>query len=371
MRPIRVLFDQQIFLLQRFGGISRYFTQLIKTYLEHPELGVVPVVESKTTFNQHLSDELRSWGFSRDNSRTVAILRILLGLINRNKTRNTVDVAHLTFYLPGYFSRGKDIARVVTLFDMIPERVPAMGRLWNPHFQKRHFLNRADAVVSISETSTKDMFKDFGIFRPIPTTYLGVTEEFAPNLERIDGMNQTYFLYVGARGGYKDFRTALEAFADYSKASSGVHFVFVGGGKPTAQEERLFRALGISGYVSHITISDARLPQLYSNAAALIYPSVYEGFGLPLVEAMASGIPILASDTEINREIAQDIANYFAPGDASALAEGMQLILTNPSSQATKIEAGLVRSKNFTWLECARQTAEVYKDVLQKGKVGN
>jgi alpha-1,3-rhamnosyl/mannosyltransferase len=80
---------------------------------------------------------------------------------------------------------------------------------------------------------------------------------------------------------------------------------------------------------------------------------------------MASGIPILASDTEINREIAQDVANYFPTGNFSELASGIQAIMADPIGQRTKIEAGILRSKNFSWLQCARQTAEVYKAVMQ------
>jgi glycosyltransferase involved in cell wall biosynthesis len=367
MPPIRVLFDQQIFLLQSFGGISRYFTELIKTYIEHPELGIVPVVESKKTFNRHLSEELAAQGFSSDNSRFRSFLRIVFGgLLARNRKAET-DLCHLTFYLPGYFSRNKTLPKVVTLFDMIPERAPAKGKLWNPHFEKRQFLTQADAVVSISETSTKDMRREFGIERQTPTTYLGVSAEFAPNLEVLEGAPETYLLYVGARFGYKDAGTAISAFAKISESFPNLHLLFIGGGALSSREKKHFRQLGISAQVAQLAVSDSELPRIYSNAVALIYPSTYEGFGLPLVEAMASGIPILASDTEINREIARDVANYFPAGDFSALASGLQVILADPSSQRTKIEVGILRSKDFSWLECARQTAEVYKAVMQTG----
>ena len=367
MPPIRVLFDQQIFLLQSFGGISRYFTELIRTYLEHPELGIAPVVESKKTFNRHLSEELAPQGFSIGHSRFSAILRVLFGGLVNKQAPLSADLSHLTFYLPGYFSRNKTLPKVVTLFDMIPERVPAKGRLWNPHFEKRHFLTQAHAVVSISETSTKDMRREFGIERQIPTTYLGVSAEFAPNLEVLEGAPKTYLLYVGARFGYKDAETAIAAFAEISESFPDLHLLFIGGGALSPKEKKRFRQLGIAPQVAQLALPDSELPRVYSNAVALIYPSTYEGFGLPLVEAMASGIPILASDTEINREIAQDVANYFPTGNFSALVEGIQAILADPLGQRTKIEAGILRSKEFSWLQCARQTAEVYKAVMQTG----
>jgi alpha-1,3-rhamnosyl/mannosyltransferase len=136
-------------------------------------------------------------------------------------------------------------------------------------------------------------------------------------------------------------------------------------------EKKLLKALGLSRRVIPIDVSDSDLPKVYSNAVALIYTSVYEGFGLPLVEAMASGIPILASETEINREIVQEVANYFPAGDHLALAVGMKTILAEPGAQRAKIEAGVLRSKDFSWFECARQTAEVYKAVMQTGRTKN
>jgi glycosyltransferase involved in cell wall biosynthesis len=287
-------------------------------------------------------------------------------LLDRNQ-KTTADLSHLTFYLPGYFSRNKTLPKVVTLFDMIPERVPAKRRLWNPHFEKRHYLAQADAVVSISETSTKDMVKEFGINRQILTTYLGVSANFAPNLERLEGIPKRYLMYVGARSGYKDGGTAMSAFAQISESFPDLHLLFVGGGVLTRQEKNVIRKLGISNHVEQLAVSDSKLPQVYSNAIALIYPSRSEGFGLPLVEAMASGVPILASDTEINREIAQDVAEYFPAGNFSALAIGIRAILADPSGQRTKLNQGILRSNDFSWFECARQTAEVYKALIETG----
>jgi len=248
---------------------------------------------------------------------------------------------------------------------MIPEKTSSKGRLWSPHFFKRQYLTKADAVVSISVSSTKDMLREYEIHKDVPTTYLGVSANFAPNLERIEGTPASYFLYVGQRGGYKDSETALEAFAEISKLHPDVQLVFIGGGALTSKEKKQLSLFGISARVIQMSIADSELPRIYSNAIALIYTSKYEGFGLPLVEAMASGIPIVASDTEINREIAQEAAHYYPPGQALPLALALQGLIANPSTQQTKIKIGLERSKDFSWLNCAKQTAAVYRSVLQ------
>jgi glycosyltransferase involved in cell wall biosynthesis len=271
----------------------------------------------------------------------------------------------LTFYLPGYFRRNKNLPKVVTLYDMIPERTNQKGRLWNPHFAKRGFLKKAQAVISISNTSTTDMVSEFGIEKSVTTTYLGVSSNFSPDLPKLEGVPLSYFLYVGARGGYKDANTAIRALAKLTGVHQQTQLVFVGGGRLSSSEKALIDSLGVAGRVTQMTVPDADLPRLYSNAIGLAYTSLYEGFGLPLVEAMASGIAIIASDTAINREIAGTAANYYPAGDAAALADGIVSVLSDPSSQRTKIEEGLAKSVDFSWLECARQTAEVYRAVMQ------
>jgi len=365
MPPIRVLFDQQIFLLQRFGGISRYFTELIKVFLEHPELGVLPIVESKRTHNRHLSEELSSWGFSENHSRIGTLQQVLFGTLKNSKRMIEADLAHLTFYLPGYFRRYRELPKVVTIYDMIPEKTNSKGRLWNPHFFKRQYITKADALVSISNTSAKDMLQEYGLEKNVPTTYLGVSSDFAPNLKRLDEIPNPYFLYIGARSGYKDADTAIKAFATISRSYPDVYLVFVGGGPLTFKEKGQFRRLGITSKVIQTYAADSELPRIYSNAISLVYTSTYEGFGLPLVEAMASGIPIVASDTEVNREIAQNAANYFPTSQPSYLADTLHGLLSNQSGQETKIKLGLERSKDFSWFNCAQQTAEVYRSALQ------
>lgn len=364
-RPIKVLFDQQIFLLQKFGGISRYFTELIKTFHEHPELGVIPVVEKKNTYNAHLSEELSHLGFFAGHSKASRMVEILAGATIFRNQDIKADLVHLTFYLPGYFGRNRALPKVVTLHDMIPEKSFSRRRLWNPHFNKRENIVRADAVVSVSKASTADMKHQFGIDRHIPTTYLGVSPRFSANLVKLSQLPSRYFLYVGSRKGYKDSHTALNAFARVCEKHADINLVFLGGGRFSSEEHRHLKSLGISEKVTQWDVSDEDLPRAYSNAIALLYPSIHEGFGLPLVEAMSSEIPVIASDTAINREIAGGAGAFFPVGNSSEMADLMKTVLTEPNAQMTKIRIGLELSKKFSWLECAKQTAEVYKGLIQ------
>jgi glycosyltransferase involved in cell wall biosynthesis len=193
-----------------------------------------------------------------------------------------------------------------------------------------------------------------------------VSEEFGPNLPRCKGAPPNYFLFVGARGGYKSAQLAISAFASLPKSENTPQRVFAGGGPLSKKELTYISKLGVEAQVLQMSVSDAELPLLYSNSVALLYPTTHEGFGLPLVEAMASGVPIVAADTPINLEIAGDVANYFRVGNAGSMAQQMMSVMLNQESQRHKIVEGLNRSKSFTWLECARKTAEVYKALMRE-----
>lgn len=365
-RPIRVLFDQQIFMLQRIGGISRYFTELAREFKDNPNLGIEPVFEYTRSLNEHLSQGLDHLGFRGDMNRLRSLGTLLFGWsLNRNP-RIEADLVHLTFYLPGFLGRHKSKPKVATLYDMIPENTPKGSRLWNPHFSKRKVMAMAAALVSISNSSTEDMTRQYDVTRDVTTTYLGVGKNFKPGLLRPRSAPKRYFLYVGAREGYKDAKTVLRAFSILLQNQADIDLVFVGGGGFTTQEAKLLHVLGISEKTHQSFVPDADLPALYSNSLGLLYSSRYEGFGLPLVEAMASGIPIIASDTRINNEICGPVGTYFPPGDEKILSEAMKQVLNQPASHSDKVEAGLELAKSFTWYECALRTAQVYRSVMSK-----
>ncbi len=367
-RPLRVLYDEQIFLLQEYGGISRYFTELIKAFDANPSLGVQPILASSTVRNQYLLRETKSFNLRQVKSKFASILHLVVQMLLARRTNEQVDLVHQTFYLPGFFTRFKGHPRALTLFDMIPEKVQSPKRLWNPHFAKRHVLRKADVIFSISESSTRDMYSEYGEHGAVTTTYLGVGSEYRPSLSTLEGQPKNYFLFVGNRDGYKDCELAIRSFSKIVSNTSGAVLLLVGGGSLKRYENELIERLGLRDSILQFSYSAQELPNIYSNAKGLIYPSRYEGFGLPLVEAMASGIPILASGTPINLEIAADCATYFTVGDESALSELMLQLSQNPISFRAKIEAGKVRAKYFTWEKCAELTAAGYRRAIEKQK---
>ena len=365
---IRVAYDEQIFLLQRSGGISRYFTELVGQFRLSPELGIEPVVLGafrNTVTQSGTSGAANAFG---KVGRLRIIFRLTRALVSKRYKSSGYDVLHLTFYLPCFLERLPNLPKVVTLFDMIPELTQPGTR--NPHFQKKMYLSRADAVISISSTATSDMSRVYGFRFPVTTTHLGVSESFRPGLEPLSGLNSDYFIFVGDRGGYKNWKLAMQAFSGVAESHPGINLVLVGGGRLSASERRTLRVLGIRNRVHPRPATDSDLARLYSNAKALIYPSTMEGFGLPLVEAMASGIPIVALSSASSLEVCGEIPVYFEKNTVEDIRQAMFTVLRKTDDINSRIEAGLRRAKRYTWYNCARATAKVYQSLVKERVVG-
>ncbi len=237
---------------------------------------------------------------------------------------------------------------VLTVQDLSFEREPGLMGLKDRLTFKlvvRRSVNRAARVVAISERTKRDLVELYGVDPArIVVTPLGVDAVFSPGDEHDD-----FLLFVGAIQERKDPRAAALAAREL-----GRRLVVVGPAKDEALADEL-RGLGaeLRGYVDR-----EELARLYRTAACLVFPSRYEGFGLPVLEAMASGTPVVAAPDEAVREVADGAVQYAEPG---GLAAAVQEALARRDELAG---AGIERARRFTWAETARRTAEVYGEVL-------
>jgi glycosyltransferase involved in cell wall biosynthesis len=235
---------------------------------------------------------------------------------------------------------------VVTIHDLHFERDPSvMGLADRVTFKLvvPRAVRRADHVLAVSERTKRDLVELYGVAPgKVTVTPHGVDPAFTPG----DGSHDGYLLFVGAVQERKDPLAALEA-AD----AAGLPLVVAGPEKePELARELRARGADVRGWVEK-----PELAELYRRAAALILPSRYEGFGVPALEAMASGTPVVLSDDEALREVAGDAGIY---GD---LADAVRTALADRDRYA---RAGLERAAHFTWEESARRTADVYRQVL-------
>jgi glycosyltransferase involved in cell wall biosynthesis len=174
------------------------------------------------------------------------------------------------------------------------------------------------------------------------------------------GSGRPYLLYVGMRTFHKNFDVVARAMA---RAHPDLELVLAGGGPLTSAEQMRLQELGLADRVRQLTPSDEDLRALYRSALAFVFSSRYEGFGLPVIEAMASGCPTLLASTAVFREIAGDDAEYFAPDDEDALAAAIDRMVDDDSHRTSLIARGRLRAAEFTWTRTAAATAAAYRAV--------
>jgi glycosyltransferase involved in cell wall biosynthesis len=351
--PIRVRFDAQAFAAERRGGITNYFAHLIREFVLDPGLGVQVVGLPILTANTHALD----LGVGRRPRLVPARSRSLRAVNALRQAPVRADVVHSTFYFREHLTR--TAKRVVTVHDMIPERFPEMFPLGDPHLHKQGHVRQADAVVCVSAATRDDLLHFVpDVAAPVFITPLGVDAVDPQQPSRSGhGQQQPTVLFVGKRGYYKDFDVLVAALREIPEA----RLVLVGGGLLTEQERVLVANARLAGRIVHVTPDDAGLREQYRSATALVFPSRYEGFGLPALEAMSAGCPAVLADTPALREVAGATAEYFPPGDAPALAGVLQRLLDDPARRAAMSVAGRDRAAAFTWRRTAELTAEAYR----------
>jgi glycosyltransferase involved in cell wall biosynthesis len=353
---MRVLYDYQAF-MQRAGGVSRYFADLIGALNDIDGFeGVVPPFFSDNEFLESRMTFLTGHHFKGKER--------IMGAVNRmregHELKQPFDVFHPTYYHPYFLPRLRR-PFVVTVHDMIHElfsgeQVRDDGTARN----KRKLCAGAAKIITASQRTKADLCSLLRIpetrVRVIPhATRLRYSGE--PRLVR-----QPYLLYVGARDGYKNFATFLKA-AGQVLSRDGVELVCVGGGIFTRTERDAMRTNGLSGRVHHfLAPASAHLASLYHFASLFCYPSLYEGFGIPLLEAFSCGCPVAASNTSSIPEVAGDAAELFEPGHADSIAAALDRVLSDSVHAACLVAKGSRRLRSFSWERSARQTLDVYRE---------
>jgi glycosyltransferase involved in cell wall biosynthesis len=281
-----------------------------------------------------------------------------------------VDLFHATDHLLPYFRR---IKSVFTLHDLIflfhPETHKPLNR-WFLTLMMPRFLRAADAVIAVSECTKRDAIRFYGIpEEKITVIYEGVNPRFRPaSPEAIAAVRARYnlpehfILYVGTIEPRKNLTALLEAF-HHLLATHDLRLVFVG--KKGWLYEGFFRRLRELGLEDRVIftgyVPDEDLPAIYSAADLFVFPSLYEGFGLPVLEAMACGTPVVCSNTSCLPEVAGDAALLVDPADVRALAGAMERALTDEALRVTLRARVMGKARGFTWEQAAQKTLMVYQ----------
>lgn len=364
---MKVLYDDQAFAMQRQGGVSRYVAELINAFRRDPGLGVEPVALVARTANRHALD--------------LGIAKPALALANRQRPQRwanrlvhrrlpAADLLHLSYFDAKLLQRAKrsGCPIAVTVHDMIPEKFPDRFPQGNPHVGKADAVRAADVVLCVSESTRADVLDVYSDLRAVVTvTHLAASGRFTPGLPRVPGLPSSYVLFVGSRSGYKDFGVLAGAFGLVARQRPDLGLVAVGGGAFSAAERAAFADHGVADRVCQVELDDDGLAAAYSNAQAFVCCSRYEGFGIPAVEAMASGAPVVLAETSSLPEVGGDAALYFAPGAADELAERLCQLLGDEAERERRVAASLQQAQRFSWAATAQATAAAYRLALRGG----
>lgn len=364
-------FDHQIFVLQEFGGISRYFCSLARELSRHA--GVRARIIAPLHINAYLRgsamNDLRLGQFAprRSKARRFLISAASSALFRPLSRAMRPDVVHETYYSTRA-TCGLRVPRVLTVYDMIHELFPESFASYDlTARRKASAVKRADHVLCISESTRRDLLERHGLPEDrVSVTHLGCDSlpEVGPDVRELIG-DGAYLLYVGARSKYKNFSGLLEAYAASAWLRDNFRLVCFGGGPLTIKERSRIRELSIPEVsVVQLGGGDDWLATLYRNAAAFIYPSLYEGFGIPPLEAMSTGCAVICSQTSSIPEVVGDAGEFFDPRQVDSIRAAIERVLQSSGYRQTLIERGRVRHQQFTWKRCASETLDIYRRLV-------
>lgn len=365
---MRIAYDPQIFSAQRYGGVSRYVCEIASRIAKEPSVQVSVIAPMYiNAYLEELPSELVLGFQAFDANRLHMFQRGLSVIIGDIMLRiKGPDIIHETYYFP-YPLGPRRARRVLTIHDMISEKFASHS----PHSErmaryKALAAERADHVIFVSESTRRDAIDILGL-SPEKTSVIyhgfnliGIEKGRADDLTL--PTSSPFMLYVGKRGGYKNFSRLLQAYASSPQLRVEYDLVCFGGGGLNADELATIQKLGLdSSRVMQLAGNDQLLARLYESASAFVYPSLYEGFGIPPLEAMAHDCPVICSNTSSIPEVVGDAGEYFEPNDIDSMRIAIERVVGAIDYQTKLIERGRTRLKYFSWDRCALETFDIYK----------
>jgi glycosyltransferase involved in cell wall biosynthesis len=359
---MRIAYDHQIFSQQAYGGISRYFFEVARRIRTFEGYDVE--ILSPLFVNKYIKDDpaLKVWGLRvKQLPRTTRIVQLLNSELVRWKLRQTQpDILHETYYAPSMY--GSRIPRVTTVHDMTYELFPQYfaGRDTTAEL-KRRAIDRAERIIVVSRSTKRDLIEILKVpEKKVDVIYHGNSLTLVPGPSVVP---EPYLLFVGSRNGYKNFELALDAFAGSPRLRKDFVLVCFGG-RPFTQDERVsIRRKGLERRVLFDSGSDEKLARLYLHAEVFLYPSLYEGFGLPILEAMHYGCPVVCGNTSSMPEVAGEAGAYCDTKSAESFMTRIERLTYDSTERKRYSELGIEQERRFSWDRCARQTAETYHSI--------
>ena len=350
----KVLFDHTIFLHQKNGGVSKYIYELNKNLNQNNKNSIIfSPISINDNLNISKKNIISYFSLNRIPRFCTKIFYFLNDLLTLLYVLlKNPSVIHLTYYNT-FLVKILNIPFVLTVYDLTHEK----QKIYRNKFDKKYLISKAKKIICISKNTKKDLIKYYNVKEEnIKVIYLGVKQK-----KVIKTKKKNTITFVGARDGYKNFKNFILAYSKSEFLKENYKVQSFGYKNFSIEEENLFKRLKIENKIKYISGDEKKLNEIYSNSSLLIYPSLYEGFGLPPLEAMRCGCPVASSNIKVLKEILGDASIFFNPKNIYDIKKKIEMVLKSRSLQKKKIKKGFQRIKMYKWSKCAKETLKVYK----------
>ena len=366
---MNIIFDFKIFLQQNYGGPSRYFFNLFE-YINKKQDSNNAYIISPVYFNEYLDlsnfkDKIIGTKFPKIKFSGVLCNRINRLLSNIFIKKSQPSIIHTTDYQ--IYSKRKEYPLIVTVHDLIHEIYHEEFGKKKDFRPKKKILEISDHIICVSQNTKRDLMRYYDVDeKKVSVVYHGNTFQNFIHNKKNPIFQFKYFLYVGGRKRYKNFFSVIEAFKKNKQIYNEYKIICVGGGKFLESEKKklIENDFDLRKIIFLDRTDDNDLFNLYKNATALIYPSFYEGFGMPIIEAMSLGCPVISSNTSSLTEVFGDAAISFSPSSIKELTNNLEKIAFDDDLKRKVIDLGYKQSKKFTWERCIDKTLTIYNKVI-------
>ena len=371
---MKIIYDHQIFMDQVYGGPSRYFIKIIEEILKSENIKISTTLHINSYLKDLPSENIAGFNLNKIFFQKLpyGIRKILINrLINKiniyylgNLIKNfKPDIIHRT----NFEDYNTNLPVVLTVYDLIHEKYSDLYGNDKNFRPKKKAIERADEIICISKNTLDDLEKYYNLKnKKTSVIYLGWQLIKKNKIDQNSiSFDNNFLLYVGKRSGYKNFLNFIKAYSISEKLKKNFKIFCFGGGNFNKSEIDLFRELKIDQKnIQYFEGHDTLLINLYKKATALIYPSKYEGFGLPVLEAMSFDCPVVCSDSSSIPEVGGNAVEYFNPESVENIEQTICNVVFSKHKIKELKKLGNERVKLFNWSKCAEETLNIYKKLI-------
>lgn len=366
---MKILYDHQTFTGTQYGGISRYFYELMNSFSGREDIDFE--LSLRFSNNEYLKNATFAHPFGYQIFAKNKEVNQAMSLLNRFCSLSKIasgqfDIFHPTYYHSYFLEKLGKKPLVITFHDTLSEKYgniyPVLGKGLSD--LKQRLLHRADAIIAVSEATKRGILTYFEVdeskIKVIPLgSYL--SKSVGDDKKKL-ALPERYVLFVGNREHYKNFHRFFEAITPILEKDNDLHLICAGGGDFNTEEKETISHTKLSPKIIYQPIhDDSTLKQLYSQAQLFVFPSLMEGFGLPILEAMSNGCPVAATAGTSFDEIADDAAIYFEAESTKSIKAAIERLVYDDTLRHQIRLRGYERVPLFQAEHTAKQTLEVYK----------